>query len=127
MCFKLYDIKGTLSGTPCAAVWIPQDSRRIRYLPTACPRDSLASAALRHGAPRILGWVLLPSAAKKKGLPFSRLRLTLSHHVICVSKNNKFKNRSFFLPKRSLILLKKMVELKSPLSNNAQYISISTL
>ena len=55
--------------------------RRIRYLPTACPRDSLASAALRHGAPRILGQVLLPSAAKKVGLDPPMPCLTLSYHI----------------------------------------------
>ena len=45
-------------------------------------QDSLAFAALRHEAPRILRWVLLPSAAKKKGLHFSHLHLTLTCHVI---------------------------------------------
>ena len=47
-------------------------------------QDSLAFAALRHEAPRILRWVLLPSAAKKKGLHFSHLHLTLPCHVILV-------------------------------------------
>ena len=47
-------------------------------------RDSLAFAALRHEAPRILRWVLLPSAAKKKGLHFSHLHLTLTCHVILI-------------------------------------------
>ena len=47
-------------------------------------RCHLASATLWHEAPRILRWVLLPSAAKKKGLHFSRLHLTLTCHVILV-------------------------------------------
>ena len=52
-------------------------------------QDSLAFAALRHEAPRILGWVLLPSAAKKKGLHFSRLHLTLTCHVILTFRGAK--------------------------------------
>ena len=47
-------------------------------------RDSLASAAqpaLRHGAPSILGRVLLPLAAKKVGLDPPMPRLTLSYYI----------------------------------------------
>ena len=55
--------------------------RRIRYLHTACPWGSLTNAALRHGAPRILGRVLLPLAAKKVGLDPPMPRLTLSYHI----------------------------------------------
>ena len=65
----------------------PKILRRIRYIPTACPRDSLASAGLRHGAPRILGRVLLPSVAKKVGLDQPMPRLTLSYHISQYSKN----------------------------------------
>ena len=69
-------------------------------------QDSLGSAALRHIAPRFSGWALLPSAAKKRGLHFSRLHLILSHHVICVFKK-KFE-KIIFLKKRNNIYEKNM-------------------
>ena len=58
-------------------------------------QDSLAFAALRHEAPRILRWVLLPSAAKKKGLHFSRLHLTLTCHVILTFRGDKILPKKF--------------------------------
>ena len=48
-------------------------------------------------SPGILRRVLLPSAAKKKGLHFSRLRLTLTSHVN-------------FIKKTSLTLIKNKIE-----------------
>ena len=54
---QVYILTGNLSGTP------------------------LPPLALRHVAPRILGRVLLPSAAKKVGLDPPRLHFTLSCHV----------------------------------------------
>ena len=53
----------------------------IRCTVTACPRFSLPPLALRHEAHRILGWALLPSAAKKVGLDPPVPRLTLSYHA----------------------------------------------
>ena len=43
--------------------------------------------ALRHVAPRILGRVLLPSAAKKVRLDPPMPRLTLSYHINQLSDN----------------------------------------
>ena len=78
---------GTLSGTPCLGLKTSSLGIRVRYIPTASPQDFLASTALRHGAPRILGRVLLPSAAKKVGLDPPMPRLTLSYHINQYSDN----------------------------------------
>ena len=61
--------------------WFTSHFMTVQVLTTACLADSLAFAALRHIALRILRRVLPPSAAKKKGLHSPRLRLTLTCHV----------------------------------------------